>query len=58
DQVYSTFEVGKGSRSALESERPKRVSTSRRPTLTTWTDSEDGMVYIDVPVYPPRVPPV
>nr|GEY35703.1 hypothetical protein [Tanacetum cinerariifolium] len=29
-----------------------------KPTLTTWTDLEDGMVYIDVPVYPPPTPPV
>ncbi|GJV12159.1 hypothetical protein Tco_1353700 [Tanacetum coccineum] len=47
-----------GSGSALESERPERVSASRQPTLTTWTDPEDGMVYIDVPAYPPPAPPV
>ncbi|GJY52892.1 hypothetical protein Tco_0444556 [Tanacetum coccineum] len=47
-----------GSESALESERPERVSTSRQPILTTWTDPEDGMVYIDVPAYPPPVAPV
>ncbi|GJU62970.1 hypothetical protein Tco_1244805 [Tanacetum coccineum] len=29
-----------------------------QPTLTTWTDSEDGMVYIDVPAYPSLAPPV
>ncbi|GKE56805.1 hypothetical protein Tco_1495990, partial [Tanacetum coccineum] len=58
DDVYSTFEVGQGSRSAPESKRPERVSASRQPTLTTWTDSEDGMVYINVPVYPPPAPPV
>ncbi|GJR10637.1 reverse transcriptase domain-containing protein [Tanacetum coccineum] len=51
-----TFEVGQGSGSAPESERPKRVSASRQPTLTTWTDPEDGMVYIDVPTYPPPPP--
>ncbi|GJT79205.1 hypothetical protein Tco_1053547 [Tanacetum coccineum] len=28
------------------------------PTLTTWTDLKDGMVYIDVPAYPPPAPPV
>ncbi|GKC68927.1 hypothetical protein Tco_1114810, partial [Tanacetum coccineum] len=27
-------------------------------TLTTWTDPEDSMVYIDVPTYPPPAPPV
>ncbi|GKG36494.1 hypothetical protein Tco_0444172, partial [Tanacetum coccineum] len=37
DHVYSTFEVGQGSRSAPESKRPERVSASRQPTLTTWT---------------------
>ncbi|GJT40829.1 hypothetical protein Tco_0940694 [Tanacetum coccineum] len=47
-----------GSRSAPESERPERVSASRQPTLTTWTDPEDGIVYIDVTAYPPSVPPV
>ncbi|GJZ41216.1 hypothetical protein Tco_0588102 [Tanacetum coccineum] len=58
DQVYSTFEVGQGFRSTPESERPERVSASRQPTLTTWIDQEDGMVYIDVPSYPPPAPPV
>ncbi|GKB12212.1 hypothetical protein Tco_0846135 [Tanacetum coccineum] len=58
DHVYSTFEVGQGSGSALESERPERVSASRQPTLTTWTDPEDDMVYIDVPAYLPPAPPV
>ncbi|GKD91388.1 hypothetical protein Tco_1366895 [Tanacetum coccineum] len=56
--VYSTFEVGQGSGSAPESERPKRVSAFRQPTLTTWTDPEDGMIYIDIPDYPPPAPPV
>ncbi|GJY63139.1 hypothetical protein Tco_0464599 [Tanacetum coccineum] len=58
DHVYSTFKVGQGSRSALEFERPERVSACRQPTLTTWTDPEDGMVYIDVLAYPPPAPPV
>ncbi|GKE73443.1 hypothetical protein Tco_1535484, partial [Tanacetum coccineum] len=31
-----------GSGSAPESERPERVSASRQPTLTTWTDPEDA----------------
>ncbi|GJY40142.1 hypothetical protein Tco_0427412, partial [Tanacetum coccineum] len=44
--------------SAPESERPKRVSAFRQPTLITWTDLEDGMVYINVPTYPPPAPPV
>ncbi|GJV57807.1 hypothetical protein Tco_1458812 [Tanacetum coccineum] len=42
DQVYSTFEVGQGSGSAPESERPETVSASRQPTLPTWTDLEDA----------------
>ncbi|GJZ38846.1 hypothetical protein Tco_0585409 [Tanacetum coccineum] len=58
DHVYSTFEVGQGSGSAPEPERPERVSAYRQPTLTTWTNPEDGMVYIDVPAYPPPAPPV
>nr|GEW16641.1 retrovirus-related Pol polyprotein from transposon TNT 1-94 [Tanacetum cinerariifolium] len=57
DHVYSTFEVSQGSGSALEPERSKRVSASRQPTLTTWTDPKDGMIYIDVPAYLPPVPP-
>ncbi|GJR60259.1 hypothetical protein Tco_1502421 [Tanacetum coccineum] len=58
DHVYSTFEVGQGFRSAPDSERPERVSEFRQPTLTTWIDPKNGMVYIDVPVYPPPAPPV
>ncbi|GKB82850.1 hypothetical protein Tco_0949745, partial [Tanacetum coccineum] len=58
DDIYSTFEVGQGSGSTPESERPERVSAFRQSTLTTWTDPEDGMVYIDVPTYPPPAPPV
>ncbi|GJW89995.1 hypothetical protein Tco_0167548 [Tanacetum coccineum] len=58
DDVYSTFEVGHGSGSVPEFERPERVSASRQPTLTTWTDPEDGIVYINVPTYPPPAPPV
>ncbi|GKF47211.1 hypothetical protein Tco_0137013, partial [Tanacetum coccineum] len=42
-----------GSGSAPEFERRERVSASRQPSLTTWTDPEDGMFYIDVPTYPP-----
>ncbi|GJY92144.1 hypothetical protein Tco_0507926 [Tanacetum coccineum] len=58
DQRYHTFEVGQGSGSAPEPERSERVSAFRQPALTTWTDSEDGTVYIDVPTYPPLAPPV
>ncbi|GKC72314.1 putative ribonuclease H-like domain-containing protein, partial [Tanacetum coccineum] len=38
--------------------RSDRVSTFRQPALTTWTDPKDGMVYIDVPTYPPSAPPI
>nr|GEZ83482.1 hypothetical protein [Tanacetum cinerariifolium] len=34
------------------------VYSTFEPTLTIWTDPEDGMVYINVPVYPPPAPPV
>ncbi|GKC90667.1 hypothetical protein Tco_1151316 [Tanacetum coccineum] len=34
------------------------VRTTVLPTLTTWTDPEDGMIYIDIPDYPPPTPPV
>ncbi|GKE19370.1 hypothetical protein Tco_1426947 [Tanacetum coccineum] len=58
DHVYSTFKAGQGSGSAPEFEIPERVLASRQPTLTTWIDPEDGMVYIDVPAYPPPAPPI
>ncbi|GKC31808.1 hypothetical protein Tco_1039102 [Tanacetum coccineum] len=58
DEVYSTFEVGQGSGSVPKSERPKRVSAFRQPTLTTWIDPEDNMIYIDIPDYPPPAPSV
>ncbi|GKB12085.1 hypothetical protein Tco_0846008 [Tanacetum coccineum] len=41
-----------------QSGRPERVSAFRQPTLTTWTDPEDGMIYIDILDYPPPAPPV
>ncbi|GJS31479.1 hypothetical protein Tco_0492099 [Tanacetum coccineum] len=47
-----------GSGLAPESGRPERVSVFRQLTLTTWTNPEDGMIYIDIPDYPPPVPPV
>ncbi|GKD16646.1 hypothetical protein Tco_1205804 [Tanacetum coccineum] len=40
-----------------ESERPEIVSALRQPTHTTWMNPEDGIVYIDVPTYPPPTPP-
>nr|GEW00855.1 hypothetical protein [Tanacetum cinerariifolium] len=47
-----TFEVGQGSGSAPEPERSERVSASRQPTLTTWTDPEDGMTSGSLPISP------
>ncbi|GJX22148.1 hypothetical protein Tco_0226593 [Tanacetum coccineum] len=58
DQRYSMFEVGQGSGSAPEPKRLERVSAFREHTLTTWTDPEDNTIYIDVPTYPPPVPPI
>nr|GFA74609.1 hypothetical protein [Tanacetum cinerariifolium] len=49
---------GQGFGSTLKPERPERLSTFRQPTLNTWTDPEDGMVYIDVPIYLSLAPPV
>nr|GEV19605.1 hypothetical protein [Tanacetum cinerariifolium] len=49
--------LGQGSGSAPEPEILERVSLSRQPTLTTWTDSKEGMVYINDPAYPPSAPP-
>ncbi|GKF00487.1 hypothetical protein Tco_0023837, partial [Tanacetum coccineum] len=55
-QMPSVFEVGQGSGSVPESERPERVSALRQPPLTTWIDLEDGRAYINVPSYPPPTP--
>ncbi|GJV18933.1 hypothetical protein Tco_1367953 [Tanacetum coccineum] len=41
-----------------QSEIPERVSAFRQPTLTTWTDPKEGMIYIDIPDYQPPTPPV
>ncbi|GKD35397.1 hypothetical protein Tco_1250906, partial [Tanacetum coccineum] len=57
-QMPSVFEVGQGSRSVPETERTKRVSTLRQPTVTIWIDPEDDRAYIDVPAYPQPAPPV
>nr|GEW88392.1 hypothetical protein [Tanacetum cinerariifolium] len=40
------------------SSRQLRLWGQLQPTPTTWTYSEDDMVYIDVPIYPPPAPPV
>ncbi|GJZ60277.1 hypothetical protein Tco_0616093 [Tanacetum coccineum] len=56
-RMPSVFKVGQSSRSVPESERPKIVSALRQPTLTTWMDPEDGIVFIDVLAYPPSAPP-
>ncbi|GKB18711.1 hypothetical protein Tco_0852634 [Tanacetum coccineum] len=58
-QQQATLVVGIADfRSAPESGRPERVSAFRQPTLTTWTNPEDGMIYIDILDYPPPAPPV
>ncbi|GKD45346.1 hypothetical protein Tco_1269991 [Tanacetum coccineum] len=57
-QMPSVFKVGQGFRFVPETERPERVLALRHPTLTTWIDPEDGISYIDVPVYPPPAPAV
>ncbi|GKE18077.1 hypothetical protein Tco_1425654, partial [Tanacetum coccineum] len=49
--------LGLGFGSAPEPERPEWVLASRQPTLTTWTDFKDGMVYIDDLAYPSPGPP-
>nr|GEZ09516.1 hypothetical protein [Tanacetum cinerariifolium] len=56
--VSKTLGLGTGFWFCTEPGRSERVSTFRQPTLTTWIDPEDGMVYIDVIVYPPPAPPV
>ncbi|GJU72980.1 hypothetical protein Tco_1264385, partial [Tanacetum coccineum] len=56
-QMPSVFEVGQGSGSVPEPERPERVSILTQPTLSIWIDPKDGIAYIDVPAYPPTVPP-
>ncbi|GJS63445.1 hypothetical protein Tco_0678009, partial [Tanacetum coccineum] len=38
-------------------QRQPRLQRQVWPTLTIWMDPKDGIVYIDVPVYPPPVPP-
>ncbi|GKD61520.1 hypothetical protein Tco_1299029, partial [Tanacetum coccineum] len=57
-QIRNTFEVGQGSGSVPEPERPERMLALRQPTLTTWTDPKDGKTYTDIPTYPPLPPPV
>nr|GFA36994.1 hypothetical protein [Tanacetum cinerariifolium] len=57
-QMPSIFKVGQNSGFVPEPKRPERVSASRQPTFTIWTDLKDGMVYIDVLAYPPPAPPV
>ncbi|GJY41964.1 hypothetical protein Tco_0429234 [Tanacetum coccineum] len=56
--VEEPLGLGQGSGSAPEPERLERVLAFRQHTLTTWTDPEDNTIYIDVPTYPPPVPPI
>ncbi|GKD01028.1 hypothetical protein Tco_1171302, partial [Tanacetum coccineum] len=55
-RIPSVFKVGQSFGSVLESERTKRVSALRQPTLTTWIDLEDSIAYIDVLAYPLPTP--
>ncbi|GKB65466.1 hypothetical protein Tco_0921652 [Tanacetum coccineum] len=52
----STYEVGQSSRSMPEQQGAYRVFAFRQPTLTTWLDPEDDIVYTDIPIYPPVAP--
>ncbi|GKD32333.1 hypothetical protein Tco_1247842 [Tanacetum coccineum] len=54
--VEEPLGLGQGFGSTPKPERSERVSAFRQPALTTWTDPEDGTVYINVPTYPPSVP--
>ncbi|GKE71871.1 hypothetical protein Tco_1529943, partial [Tanacetum coccineum] len=58
DQIHNKFEVGQGYGSLPEPKRPERVLARRYPTLTARKDLKDGRIYIDIPIYPPPVPPV
>nr|GFB99707.1 hypothetical protein [Tanacetum cinerariifolium] len=57
-QQQAVLVVGTAVSKPLGLGRSKRVSAFRQPTITKWTDPKDGMVYIDVPVYPPPAPPI
>nr|GEX23098.1 hypothetical protein [Tanacetum cinerariifolium] len=35
-----------------------QVFSTFEPTLGTWVDPEDGMIYTDIPAYAPPVPPI
>ncbi|GJT70730.1 hypothetical protein Tco_1030016 [Tanacetum coccineum] len=56
-RMPSVFEVGQSSGYVPESERLEIVLALQQPTLTTWMNQEDGIVYIDVLAYPPPAPP-
>ncbi|GKB19951.1 hypothetical protein Tco_0853874, partial [Tanacetum coccineum] len=55
-QMPSIFEVGQSFGSMPESERPKRVSALRQPTLTTWIDIEDAPSIVPSPMISLTVP--
>ncbi|GJU41138.1 hypothetical protein Tco_1194095, partial [Tanacetum coccineum] len=58
DQAPSTFEVGQSFRSVPEQQGAERVFAVRQPTLDTWVDPEDDMVYTNIPAYVPLAAPV
>ncbi|GJU09631.1 hypothetical protein Tco_1132027 [Tanacetum coccineum] len=60
DESYDVDEDGHSVQSdglGLEEEE-EAVPGGQQPTLTTWTDPEGGVIYIDIPDYPPPAPPV
>ncbi|GKC79590.1 hypothetical protein Tco_1130364, partial [Tanacetum coccineum] len=56
DHVYNTLEVGQGSGSAPEPERPERVSAFGQSTLTTWTDPKDAPFIAPLHISSPMIP--
>ncbi|GJS39267.1 hypothetical protein Tco_0564310 [Tanacetum coccineum] len=53
DQVYSTFEIGQGSRSVIVPERTEIVSALRKPTVTMWIHPVDAPSAIPSPISSP-----
>nr|GEV85152.1 hypothetical protein [Tanacetum cinerariifolium] len=55
DRMPSLFEVGQSSGFIPESERPKRVSALRQPTLTTWINPKDAPSISPSPISSPMI---
>ncbi|GJY52554.1 hypothetical protein Tco_0443401 [Tanacetum coccineum] len=59
DEAQGLDDEGQGLKDECpEQEGAERVSAYRQPTLVTWVDPKDGMVYTDIPTYVPLVAPV